>query len=193
MQKSLQAFYRKKAVVKNGQGNPRERLPTSSSLENPAEMLHCRKSEQQYSAAFEVLRLTKGEGGRVARHLHCLGKVNSKQRSSEQQKRKRPDCFQDWKCGLVLDRQLRHAGTADCYGGFQTIFAGHLDYYVKPVNAKEAVSMYKTPPPMVPVPEGALLRNDPRDGNKTCEEEEGMKRWECEHQLKMGKKSKGMG
>ncbi|KAL6083855.1 hypothetical protein STEG23_027258 [Scotinomys teguina] len=70
---------------------------TSSSLESPAEM----KGEQQDSSTFEMLHLEKGEH-RLPSGLHHIGKVNSKQSSSEQQ---RPDCFQDYKKSGVSSGQ----------------------------------------------------------------------------------------
>ncbi|KAL6074929.1 hypothetical protein STEG23_032616, partial [Scotinomys teguina] len=58
---ALPAFYQKKAMAKHEQANPRDRLTTSSSLENPAEMLYCGKVEQQDSGTFEQVILYPSE------------------------------------------------------------------------------------------------------------------------------------
>ncbi|KAL6070761.1 hypothetical protein STEG23_010709 [Scotinomys teguina] len=87
-------------MVRNEQVKPQERLMTSSSLESPAEKLHCGKGEQQDSTTSETLHFQKGEQRRMPSSLHHLGKVNSEQSSNGQQRQQRQDCFQDWKSGV---------------------------------------------------------------------------------------------
>ncbi|KAL6094034.1 hypothetical protein STEG23_013405 [Scotinomys teguina] len=90
-------------------------------------MPHCGNREQQDSTTFEMLHLMKDELRRTSISFHCLRKVNSKQRSSEQKYSRNQTASRTGKVVLMLDKQLRHIGTADYYGGFQTRIVEHLD------------------------------------------------------------------